>query len=266
MKLAQIGSSPSSRDLLFESRLLAIVTIVLEYGTACWILGGIKAGYCRIFTLWLFALFAFASSVWIVQGKSSCGCFGALKLSPWVSLFVDFCAIAIVYLFGDEFEKPKAFAATRNWRSVRCVSSLCLFICLLTVTFISLQQLKISTFDVSTGEISGDGFVLLKPADWIGKQLPIVKYLPGLEKELNGNVMLIFVRKDCDACHEYLKKLESKERDFTLVFVEVPSNGPDFVDNPYIWFELPDTYDWFVETPAAVRVIDGSIVGVRMGH
>ena len=74
------------------------ITIVeFEWGFGLWLLAGLHPRATRRLAMACFATFAAVALFKSIQGDSSCGCFGTIRVAPWATLLLD---LGILSLFA----------------------------------------------------------------------------------------------------------------------------------------------------------------------
>ncbi|MGL4423921.1 MAG: hypothetical protein ACRCZF_24920 [Gemmataceae bacterium] len=68
--------------------------ILGEAALGLWLLSGVAPRAARISALLVFMIFAMVSFAAGVAGRATCGCLGAIALSPWWTFVIDLAAIA----------------------------------------------------------------------------------------------------------------------------------------------------------------------------
>jgi hypothetical protein len=211
----------------------------------------------------------------ILVGASSCGCFGALQVNPWITLVTDVTFFVLLAVLGRR--EPRL-----RWRPE--VSALRIvvagFLCLVSVALAfgipsPLRSAADAEGVVSTEveertAVPADGFYLPDYASWIGRpfsDLEIAGWIDGLPADLQaGQHYVMFYRKDCEHCHELLELYFASGVPAPTTAVAVPErdgwpteNVQDFPCVECGRAELPMGVDWFIKTPALVRLSDGIV-------
>lgn len=76
-----------------SSRWAMIGLIQVELLLGSWLLSGFCASTARALSLGCFAIFFLFSVVQAIKGETSCGCFGNLVVSPWLTALFDLAAV-----------------------------------------------------------------------------------------------------------------------------------------------------------------------------
>jgi len=83
---------------LLESGRAQLIVIEVEALLGLWLLAGLYARVLRWVSLLFFAILSVTSLYLALIGESSCGCFGRIRLNPWLTFSVDvIAAAALVY-------------------------------------------------------------------------------------------------------------------------------------------------------------------------
>lgn len=81
---------------LFRSPAMLLSAIELEFALSIWLLSGIAAPVCWMFTLLCFGGLAATAGYLLRTGAPTCGCLGPLRAPPVAMLVVDLFAIALL--------------------------------------------------------------------------------------------------------------------------------------------------------------------------
>ena len=80
-------------------RWLLIVLVGFEWGLGLWLLAGFHPRLTRWVAIACFAVFAGTTLTMALAGESSCGCFGRVRVSPWLTLSFDLAAVGALLSF-----------------------------------------------------------------------------------------------------------------------------------------------------------------------
>jgi len=209
----------------------------------------------------------------IALGASSCGCFGAIKVSPWVTIVTD-----VTFLFGLLVlgRREPRLALTRSlptsWVLIAGAWSL------LSVVVAFGMAAPAATVAADSEAANGsaaptlpaDGYYMPQYQDWIGqdfRKLDIASWTLNLPDDIEmGPQYVIFFRKDCEHCHELMEVFFSGSLELATTAIAVPErdgfpteNVQPFVCTECRVAELPAGIDWFLQTPVLVRLRDGVV-------
>ena len=213
----------------------------------------------------------------LLLGASSCGCFGAVKVSPWLTLVMD-----VTFLFGLLVlgRREPRLAITRDLPTSKVLiagvwSLFSVFVAFglpvpgTTVPGGSEGELAVAGFSAAS-PLPEDGYYMPQYDAWIGRpflELDVALWARNLPDDIAfGPQYVIFYRKDCEHCHELmmLHFSGSPERWATAIAVPERDGFPTENLQPFECAdcrlaELPAGIDWFLQTPVLVRLVDGVV-------
>lgn len=99
LKAHALFSVPTSDTLLFSPRLQA-GTIEVELLIGLWLLTGWQSRTARWVAIALFSIFTLTNLYLAVVGQRSCGCFGQVEVSPWLTAALDILAVSALLVAG----------------------------------------------------------------------------------------------------------------------------------------------------------------------
>ncbi len=97
-KASQLSTVPLAANQLFTSRTFLAALVPYEVFLGLWLITGVFPRLCRYLALASFAAFAGYSLRIALLGWHSCGCFGAVTISPWTTFPIDLGALALLLL------------------------------------------------------------------------------------------------------------------------------------------------------------------------
>lgn len=221
------------------------------------LVGGLQPGLLRPTAGILFGVFSAYSLHRSFAGFEHCGCFGAASVPPWLTACVDIVAAAgLLLLPGDSVLR----------RSVRV--RLFAMIALVAAVPIFLTRLSWMPWVAATvfGNNPAESIVLLSPADWVGKPLPIASSISPPISIVNERWDILMFHHSCPKCREAVELCVARASASPLsrlLLVEVPPYGQAMEECPDVSIaKLDDSRSWFVSTPVMVRVKSGTVVSV----
>ena len=152
---------------------LTVAAVQLELLVAAALVFGCWQWWSLRLTGGLFSVFAAFSLYRAVAGYESCGCFGAVKVNPWITFVLDLvvlgCLGVAVKRFGKA-DRPREDArrAGRAAAAYVFAGSPILAIMLWTGP---------TTLGSNGGLVKSGEFVILDPEGWIGEAFPLTAYL-----------------------------------------------------------------------------------------
>jgi hypothetical protein len=213
----------------------------------------------------------------LVLGASSCGCFGAIKVSPWVTLVTD-----ITFLFGLLVlgRREPRLALTAELPTSRVLIVGIWSLVSVVVAFGLSAPVPSAEGDTRDGSsvigggaappLPADGYYMPQYEQWLGQDfvgLEITSWIANLSEDIDlGLQYVIFYRLDCEHCHELMERYFSGPLDQPTTAVAVPErdgfpteNLQPFECSDCRMAELPVGIDWFLQTPVLVRLMDGVV-------
>jgi len=273
LKAHQLATQPvvDGGFLFLSSRAVLTVELECEIILGVWLLSGAFSRLAWLVTTCCFAAFSLITYSKAVRGEASCGCFGVVEVSPWITLVMDILAVAALMMLRRNFWQSSSASRLR----LRIVGACLAVVALGAPAAIAAMSFKAARIDVS-GEIIGAGkWVLLEPETWTGKKLPILRYLhmagAGADADAKrlsqGKWAVILYRHDCPNCREELSRLRDRLKGSEpprMAFVELPPYGAGRAaflpeGKNIVLGKLDESKSWFVETPAILS-LDGGIV------
>ncbi len=208
----------------------------------------------------------------VALGSSSCGCFGAVQISPWVTLATDtFFLVALVFV-ARGVQGLKTPRSLPTWQVVT-VGLWSVFSVAVAFGLASPGATEARVDDPPGGGAAAGpsaGYYLPNYSDWVGQrfqELDVAAWIQGLPGDLDqGQQYILFYRKDCEHCHELIEVFFADELTVPTTAVAVPERAgfPTVGLQPFVCggcrlAELPSGVDWFMQTPVVVRLADGVV-------
>jgi hypothetical protein len=212
----------------------------------------------------------------LMLGASSCGCFGAVEVNPWVTLVMDVTFLFVLVVLGRG--EPR-LALTGNLPTSKVLIAGAWSLLSVVVAF-GLPAQAPSTVPGGEGEASieggampqlpAEGYYLPQYDEWIGRQfsqVAVASWIVDLPEDIDvGTQYVMFFRKDCEHCHELMELFFSESLPAPTTAVAVPERDGFPTENlqPFVCpgcrlAELPAGIDWFLQTPVLVRIADGIV-------
>jgi len=210
----------------------------------------------------------------LALGASSCGCFGAVAVSPWITLVTDVTFLLGLVVCGRG--EPR-LELTTNLRTLQVVAAGLWGLAGVALAFglRSPAQLAPEPDPSTSGPqtavaLPADGYYLPDYQTWLGRpfsELDVAGWARGLPDDLaSGSQYVIFYRKDCEHCHELMELYFSASLPRPTTAIAVPERAGFPTENlqPFPCgecrvAELPAGVDWFLQTPVLVRLFDGIV-------
>ncbi len=210
----------------------------------------------------------------LALGASSCGCFGAVAVSPWVTLVTDVTFLLGLAAFG---RKEPRLALTASLPTGRVLSAGLWGLAGVVLAFGLRSPVQpdpaldpTTTSPQNAVALPADGYYLPDYQIWLGRpftELDVAGWVRGLPGDIaSGSQYVIFYRKDCEHCHELMELYFSSSLPLPTTAVAVPERAGFPTENlqPFPCgecrlAELPSGVDWFLQTPVLVRLLDGIV-------
>jgi hypothetical protein len=217
-------------------------TAVGELLLACWLASGWKHSIARLSVGLAFLSFCGVATWMTLRGATTCGCFGDLEVAPFWMVAVDAAIAGLLLLSPRTAWQP---SDCRRWINAMVLSI-------------------VAGGAVSLSSNQPQSVVWLRPAEWNGAELPILRDIVGASDLGEGEWTLVFYRPGCHEClarAEHYRELAEGAR---TLFVTMPPTPQ--VDNfrdkvgAGEFATLNNRQLWFMETPAVVKIADGVVL------
>ncbi len=210
----------------------------------------------------------------LALGASSCGCFGAVAVSPWVTLVTDVTFLVGLAVLGRREPRLELTASLPTSRVLAAglwglAGVVLAFGLRAPVPPAPAAEGGAATAQTATS-LPADGYYLPDYQTWQGRlftELDVAQWVLGLPEDLvSGSQYVIFYRKDCEHCHELMELYFSAALPAPTTAIAVPERAgfPTGNVQPFPCVEcrvaeLPAGVDWFLQTPVLVRLFDGIV-------
>lgn len=114
LKLHSLLARPYGAGSPLLSRTAEFGLVQGEILLALWLLSGWQRRGAWFTAAGVFGLFALASLYLVWQGQSSCGCFGEVPVSPWLTFMLDLLVLGLLCWF-----RPPAMTSAPRWALLR---------------------------------------------------------------------------------------------------------------------------------------------------
>jgi len=294
----QLLTEPMANKDIWTNRAFLIFTVEFELALGIWLLSGIFKKFAWLATLACFSMFAVITLYKGISGAESCGCFGSVHVNPWITLFaIDIPSILALAIFRPKHESEthaelsNALCHSEN-HACSCQECKChgtgYLMSLVrrckdlykkyTTPLPSLPRLVTaicvgSIILVGTACVLAfnepakitDGYEVLEPETWVGKELPIIEYIDIGSQLKKGNWLVLFYHYDCPDCvaaiNGYVQKamyLDKNKNYLKIAFIEVAPFDSSFLHNNsrYTIGKLSSLKRWIISTPTVVLIED----------
>lgn len=262
LKGYELATSPvASGDGLWNSRPLLIAAVEYELVLGVWLLAGWRPVWAHRVALATFALFAAVALYKAHSGDASCGCFGRLTVSPWLTFGFDTLAVAALAV-----ARPQLAQGNEPRHRIALAAAACAAIVGGAGGWAMLSYDPAAVAE--DGDlIGGDSFVVLEPEAWVGRTLPLLPHIDIGERLREGEWLVVLYRHDCGHCVESLpryERLAAESAARRVALIEMPPFAPPEADpvspsTRCVRGRLSDAREWFVQTPAVLATSGGVV-------
>ena len=244
----QLATAPLPPDSLLPRPVWAML-VEGELLLALWLLCGGLARLDWAACVGLFSLFATFTLYQLTIGAESCGCFGQVRVPPAVTLALDLAILAALF-----FCRPTVSESTPAWR---------LGVPLWILALVG-PPAALAMTSYTPGSLESGGVVVLEPQTWDGEPFPLTEHVDLPADLSEGRWTVVFYRHNCGKClaelPDYHRRAAAGER---IALISVPPHAADRLAGQSaaaaVAGRLSDSRDWFIQTPAAVTLVDGVV-------
>jgi hypothetical protein len=284
MKWEQLPVLDRTGDGLLHQPAFIIPQIVFESVLAGWLLCGFWPRWTKCTPGVCFSLFATVALYFAMTGAESCGCFGRVKVNPWVTFGLDCLLAAGLFIWppvgrsedggsriedcGEGGEDRGSRIEDREGRKSPGVAWRIVGVGGIAVLALvmSLRQLpKASAAPEMAGMLQAGALTILEPEKWAGKTLPILADLDIGERLKTGQWLAVLYHADCSTCREAVPGYERMAMSHPVALLEMPPfahSGDDRLvpaDTKALAGRLSDGREWFATTPVVI-LLEGGVV------
>ena len=244
------------------------ILIVAEFAVGCFVLTGVGNSFTKRILKITFLCFILVAAANGVQGRKSCGCFGAAQASPWLVLAFDSAVVAAICLLK---ERPGPSPAVRE-TPIRLTFATTAAIAFAIVT--SAWRVAIPVLAGAWGR-EGGGPAVFEPAAWAGRRFPPID-LARLERPDTridrGEWLVVLYEHGCADCRAMVPRAlrwASGRPGARVAFLDVgategasriPMSIPEEAGERIVAGRVNETFDWFFRTPTLLALRDGRVV------
>jgi hypothetical protein len=263
LKSMQLAASPDLGNSIFEARWFQTLLVEGEIALALILLFGIVPKISWLVTIILFAVFSIVSLAKGLSGAESCGCFGAVKVNPFITFLLDAGIVALLCKFRPKYERIWLRFEPRVWGNY-----LLIFIPLGCFVFWETSQVSFQQLQGIGQHLQEGNVVKLEPQMWIDKEFPLGNYCDIGEKLTTGRWLILLRRTGCAECRKaspFIAKLV-KEKNCSFAVLGMNSKKDEFrIDNvDFITGLLSPKFAWFAETPIVLELNNGVVQQVLL--
>jgi hypothetical protein len=224
--------------------------IAVEGILSIWLLSGYRWPLLRMALAAWFAALAGASTVKILRGEDSCGCFGAVQVSPWITLGIDAAALVALGL-----------ATSGSFGALRRAGLIAAQLAIVAMLGFVALALRAPT--------ESSGLVSLEPSDWIGKPWPLMQYVDRRDAISRGKWVVLLYTPQCRNCMAAIEEYDDLSATWrakslgahvALIDVTASTSEADAANFSALSGNLNAPPGWLIHTPTIVLLKDGAVM------
>jgi hypothetical protein len=112
-----LSNDPFTQSLILPTRNMSAVVVLAELGLGIWLLAGVLPALARLVAILCFGVFFAVSLDKAIAGEVSCGCFGSIRVTPWLTTAIDMLEVLLLFAAGV----PLSQGNTRRRATVACI-------------------------------------------------------------------------------------------------------------------------------------------------
>jgi hypothetical protein len=259
LKGYQVIDSPIAFGEFWNSSLIGILVLVTEFIVGWFLLlPSLLGNWTKYIGIAVFSLFVVYTLWAALLGETSCGCLGMIEIPLSVMLLVDLGMLGSLLAW-----RVPLFAINPRTTDTWTTSYLLVFSALIGVSF-ALYVSKVEVKNVEAPEIAEGDFIYIRPDDWLGKRFPLARYVE-CNEVFSGDWTVVFYNEGCSKCKNLFENIYARNGLQRFLLVKVVSTSENRIkDSEHIkWRSLPNTHEWFVESPKIVEVSEGIVQSVK---
>ncbi len=261
-KYIMIMTAPIISVSFSQSREFMLISIFLTTGLGIWLVCGLFRKAAHLLAILAYSVFVLDNIYKIVIGSASCGCFGRVEVSPWITIFaVNIPILLLLFIFRPVGEKllPPPFPKAAHFFAAAIPTFLLL--ALIVYTALAFEPPKAT-----------DNYRLVDHQSWIGSEFEMLSQIDVADELRSGFCLVLFYHNDCPNCREAVPVYSRMYDDFfadddttKIAFIEMPPYGnpaesPVPPDTQCITGTLDTTIKWYAASPLLVVIEDGVVL------
>ncbi len=249
--------------------------IAWETFLGLWPLFGVYMNAALRVAILCFSVFACDAFYEAVGGKADCGCFGQVRVNPWLTTAFDLLVICSLF-FGAGPAGPSAAVRRRPSSGTLFAVFVVVGLAVGTSSYFLHPIFKATREGLRVAD--GGRLVILEPGKWIGLRFPLFGDLKISPKLRKGKWVLLFYHANCTECQQTIPIYERLAQDELLsgnsihiAFIRVPSEPRTpvpanlFRPTPALRTTLDSQHQWIATTPIAVELRNGLVIATVSG-
>ncbi len=267
LKIHQLLTEPIISKGFWESWLFFVIQIPLELGLGIWLVCGLFRKAAWMLAVLAFGLFILVTLQKGLTGAESCGCFGRVKVNPWITFSaIDIPLFLALVIFRPKGLKllPPPWPKAAHFFGV-AIPTFIAFAIIMPVLIFNKPPNKTEKYEV------------VQPAEWISQtrnheEWSMLKHIDIAGSLRKNLVIVVFYSSECDECHKAIPIYDQMSRDMAgneevlrFAFIEIPPYALEKdnivpTDTPALRGRLDSSKEWYMQTPLVVVVQDGVVV------
>ena len=264
--ILKVVSPEISAKVQVESRLphwVLIIAVQAEILVSFLMVSAISPKLCWSMGFLLFLGFAMVSGYGTLAGYESCGCFGAFKISPLWVFALDVGIVGVLLLDRRQFLSDR-----QSKLGLAKLSFVATGFVLVSVFSVSVMAKHPQSFQAGVTVVANGKVVILEPAEWIGRELPIRHEIAPSDDILLRDAIVLLYHHDCPKCQLALPQFEQLANELMkkgshrdVVLVEVPPfGGGKNSATAARYARLSPEREWLVHTPMEIQLAKGKVM------
>jgi len=272
LKAYELATTPLLGAGLLHQRWLLTIAIEAEAVFGGWFLLGAGNSWMWVNAQILWLVFLCVAGWEAESGTTFCGCFGKVQVDPWYTASFDLIVVLIL-----PFCRPNRREVAIVERGFWLRWAVLALIAIAGVAFGAWNLGRYSPSRLSgDGLTLSDGIIVLEPEKWVGHPFILVNYIDVGQQLTHGEWIVLLYRYDCEHCQRAVPQYSAyaerclRQNGPNIAFVEIPPFAPHGQElirqfGSRIRGTLSPDHDWFISTPVAVILHDGSVQAVSEG-
>jgi hypothetical protein len=250
-----------------QDRRLHMAWFPVAIGLGVWFLSGFALRWAWWAAIGTFLLLGSIAVILAVQGANHCGCFGAVRIPPWITVAIDAGMVVMLALVRWRSGPPVTRPIQRGLPILVASLAAVVAVPLLwrALAFVPAR------FDPAGAIVGEAPVVVCDPPAWIDSRFPLLNHIEATTAPLDRGIWtLVVVRRGCPACQEHLDA-------FGVRFAARAPSGwaildvPDGEATPLVipaallsWpvARLHARRRWAMATPATLQLRDGVVTAL----
>jgi|GEM_PF-2071260 len=153
------------------------------------------------FTGLVFVIFLGVTIDRALHGRHSCGCFGPVKVNPWITSILDASiVISIVFYVVRR-------STSQSWRQGIGAFAV-LSAVVLSLTGLAMEYFRPAHLLPDGKLVGGHGPIVCNPPSWYGKKLPLMRFIKSPHSLQSGTWLVVMYYHLCPDCQAEIRLIE----------------------------------------------------------